>query len=461
MNDKTMYVSGVSDESFGDLPVKHLFVTILIAGTISIVMGVMFSSPLFLSTLIPLILVASYAYVTTKVRNSDLSKAKIGDSCYFLGFSFTLISLSVALINLGQNQGGNVDIGAIVGSFGAALSTTLAGLLCRLWFTTLASSFQSSKDKLEEEIESAMRGFSLQLQSLVDEVNMSVKTIGATIGDTNLELNKSYRGQMQDNIKTISSSVDSFSQRLDEIEISKDMVVKPLDIAMSFMIETLNEHGKNMAVVHKNMLEGTSGLSKQIDLSNNLVNGYIEKFGYEFQRIADSQVSVFEKTVEELSESIQKSFVNVSAIKVNLTDNIVNELDVLKNQLESINKLTQANNTALSKTNEINENTARILGISAEKLPIIISGLESASSPISKSSDDINDLIKSLLSFNTNLAETQKTLEGFKNVTSEVTQKLTATSQSVDTASTQLSTDIGNIYSDLAKQLKALRSSAD
>ena len=459
MSDNNTRISGFSQESFSQLSVKQLFVVILIGGLISITTGVVFSS-VILSVVIPFSLVFIYAASTVKAKHTDLSKAKIGDSCYFLGFSFTLISLSVALINLGQQEA-DINIRGIVGGFGAALATTLAGLLCRLWFTTLASSFLSSKDKLEEEIESAMRSFSMQLQSLVDEVNMSITAIGATIGDTNKELNKSYKGQMQENVKSISDSVASFSQRLDEVEVSKDMVVKPINDAMATMIKGLEEHGKNMTLVHANVVEGTSGLSKQIDLSNSLVNDYIDKFGGEFQRISDQQISIFEKATVEISESVRQNFTDISEIKVSLTDNIVNELNVLKNQLDSITNLTAANNIALEKSSEINEKASQILLMSAERLPTLIADLEDISTPISRSSKEIGDIVQSLVSFNENITESQQSLTDFSTATSGATKNLKATAKAIDNSSNQLAEDIESIYVSLGKQLKELRGSVD
>lgn len=452
-------ISGWETENFEQLSVKQLFLVMFFSGGLSIGAGVLFSS-LVLAVIIPCALVGGYAFATTKAKNSDLSKSKVGDSCYFLGFSFTLISLSATLINLsGQVDAGDmVDMGQVVGGFGAALTTTLTGLLCRLLFTTLSSSFMSSKDKLEEEIEDAMRTFSMQLQSLVDDVNLSITTIGATIGDTNLELNKSYKGQMQDNIKTISSSVANFAERLDEVEISRDMVVRPVNEAMSSMIETLEMHSKDMVDVHANVSKGTSDLSKQIDKSNQLVNSYIEKFSGEFEKISAEQVAVFKKTADEISVSVKQNFSDISEIKVDLTDNIVYELNVLKKQLESIINLTEANNTALGKSYEINENAAQILAMSSERLPRIISDLEDASGPMNQSSSDMVELVQSLVSFKDNIAASKDSLKDMSIVAKEVTKNLKTTSKSVDVSSEQLSNDIGEIYSSLAKQLKELRS---
>lgn len=453
------YVSGLSSESTVQLSVKQLFLAIFLGGGLSIILGVE-SSSLLLSVILPAFLVIIYAFATTKAKNSDLSKSKIGDSCYFLGFSFTLISLSAALINLSQQVGSvdSINIGSVIGGFGAALSTTLAGLLCRLWFTTLSSSFMSSKDKLEEEIEDSMRTFSRHLQDLVEEVNLSITTIGATIGDTNLELNKSYKGQMQENIKTISSSVASFAQRLDEVEISRDMVVNPINEAMSSMIKTLQQHSENMGVVHAKVSNGTAGLGKQIDKSNELINNYIEKFSKEFEKISEMQVSTFKKSADEISVSVKQNFSDISELKLNITDAIVAELDILKKHLGSITNLTEVNNNALSKSSEINEKVTQILAAALESLPRIIRDFEDASVPLSKSSAEIAGLVQSLASFSENVTQSRDSLKDLSVVATDVTKNLRATSRSVDSSSVTLSEDISEIYSSLAKQLKELRS---
>ena len=213
-----------------------------------------------------------------------------------------------------------------------------------------------------------------------------------------------------------------------------------------------------MAQIHANVAEGTSGLSKQIDQSNQLVNSYIDKFTGEFEKISSEQVSVFQKTVDDMSESVKQDLTEISGIKIDLTDNIVNELNVLKNQIDSITRLTEANNTALSKSYEINESAAQILATSSERLPQIIRDLEGVSLPITKSSSDIGELVQSLVSFKENITESKESLAGLSTVATDVTKKLKATSKSVDTSSVQLSEDISEIYSSLAKQLRELKS---
>ena len=456
------YLSGkTADAVFAQLSVKNLFVSVFLVGALSISLGIWFSSRLLLTVIVPVGLVLLYFFSTSRVKNTDLSKSKIGDSCYFLGFSFTLVSLAAALLHLGGQESEFVNTRAIVGSFGAALATTLTGLLCRLYLTTLSSSFQSSKDKLEEEIESAMSTFSLQLQILVDEVNTGITAIGRQIGDTNLELNKSYKGQMQDNIKSISGAIASFSERLDEVEISKDMVVRPINTAMSSLIENLNQQSTDMIGMYKEIASGTSQLSDKINKSNNLVNEYIKQFSNEFTKISEEQVAVFKNTLGGVTQSFESNISTIGSVKTNLTDSIDTELGKLKELLRSVSEITKANNETILKTNEINQNASKVLESMSEKIPHIVDSFEKSAEPISKSSRDVDTLSSSILSFKENLSESQAILQEFNVEAAGLAGKAKATSKSIEDASGQLSKDISSVYKDLAKQIKALRESID
>ena len=150
MANEEKYVSGKSaDAVFAQLSVKNLFVLIFLVGALSIFLGIWFSSRLLLTVIAPVSLVLLYFFSTLKVKNTDLSKSKIGDSCYFLGFSFTLVSLAAALLHLGSQESEIVNTSATLEA-SVQLVDYFDGLLCRLYLTTLFNSFQSSKEKLEE-----------------------------------------------------------------------------------------------------------------------------------------------------------------------------------------------------------------------------------------------------------------------------------------------------------------------
>ena len=84
--------------------------------------------------------------------------------------------------------------------------------------------------------------------------------------------------------------------------------------------------------------------------------------------------------------------------------------------------------------------------MSAERLPTLIADLEDISTPISRSSKEIGDIVQSLVSFNENITESQQSLTDFSTATSGATKNLKATAKAIDNSSNQLAEDIESIY---------------
>jgi len=72
----------------------------------------------------------SYAFMAVK-RKIKVRLDIIGDNLYYLGFLYTLISLSYSLYELGKEV---ADINSLLQNFGLAIMTTLTGLALRVFF---------------------------------------------------------------------------------------------------------------------------------------------------------------------------------------------------------------------------------------------------------------------------------------------------------------------------------------
>jgi hypothetical protein len=77
-----------------------------------------------------ILIMLSYAVLAVK-RRIKVRLDVMGDNLYYLGFLYTLISLSFSLYELGK---GTADINALLQNFGLAIMTTLTGLALRVFF---------------------------------------------------------------------------------------------------------------------------------------------------------------------------------------------------------------------------------------------------------------------------------------------------------------------------------------
>ena len=138
-------MSKFSIKLISDTTDQVFFLSIFFAGLFLITI-LKISSNSGISAIIAVLLLIGYAISSYRLPIFKLSAEKIGDNSYYLGFLFTLISLSNALYlftdSLDQNQ--------IVSDFGIALASTIAGILLRIIFNQMKLEPDQIEDKVKE-----------------------------------------------------------------------------------------------------------------------------------------------------------------------------------------------------------------------------------------------------------------------------------------------------------------------
>ncbi|MDB2445475.1 hypothetical protein N9X66_10050, partial [Gammaproteobacteria bacterium] len=160
------YITGKIGVEQNTYSIRLIFGLALLLGTMSISVGIFFGSPILFAMIIPLSIIIAFAYIGPRLPNKDLSESKIGDTCYFLGFCLTLISISLSLVYLQGNE--ELAISSVIGGFGGAITTTIAGLIARLWLTTLSPSFQSRQERIQEQLDRTVADFTASIERTVD-----------------------------------------------------------------------------------------------------------------------------------------------------------------------------------------------------------------------------------------------------------------------------------------------------
>jgi hypothetical protein len=112
-----------------DMPDKGLFGFIAVFGFINIVVLKLYQFNADAVTVIAIALMLGYGLVAYRIPAVQLRLDRLGDNFYYLGFIYTLASLSAAILQL-RNQ--SVDITGLIESFGIALFTTIVGVAGRV-----------------------------------------------------------------------------------------------------------------------------------------------------------------------------------------------------------------------------------------------------------------------------------------------------------------------------------------
>jgi hypothetical protein len=169
--------------------VQKLFLIALCLKIASSGFGWWLNDPWILGFAIPLLVMAGYVAFGLRRHESDVSDEKFADSCYYLGFIFTITSIVFSLFDLPQ-IGEKISLIAV--RFGAAMLSTVAGLIVRVYLVnfredpvealrTAEESVLEAHGKLREQLVMALE----KMQEFQSEVDAAAK---GTVERVNIQL---------------------------------------------------------------------------------------------------------------------------------------------------------------------------------------------------------------------------------------------------------------------------------
>jgi len=206
-------------------------------------------------------LIIVYAIIVAWTPQLRIREDQLGDNCYYLGFLYTLISLSWALWKFAQFQ----MIEEIIANFGLALASTIVGILLRVVIN------QARKDVLETEQDArmmltesmvtmrvqlndaaiAMRAFCNQTQQITgdairdnaERANTALEQSVSKIGDTsNIVLTRIEQAfdEFNENTKKLNQvaagtvkALETLIGRLESMEPPSDLISKRIEGVMA------------------------------------------------------------------------------------------------------------------------------------------------------------------------------------------------------------------------------------
>ena len=370
-------------------------------------------SMLILGSIIPLSLMILYIFIGYRYRESVVSDEKFADSCYYLGFIFTIVSIILCLADL-PNIGSEIYI--IAARFGAAMISTVLGLFVRVCLVSfrptledavrnmedhsveasrrLIDSYQRSFDELEHfrgEVAAAAKetvlGVTREVQSIteqtakrMDEFFVEVSTrntqamaeIVQDVKTTTLDLKKAveaFTKAAMGSVNKVDKTVDTFAtgvvEKLDSIDFPQDLFSKKLDTA----INALN--GSTDALT-----QGVTAISGQVLDAARLVEKSITKINLKTDSITNTlevaeQIAAQQKALLEIIEDRNEGMIESLRAQ---QEQIVNALEhqrqaTAEGASRQLDVLTEISGTFLEIGNTmkaVNENVALSTDLSAE-----------------------------------------------------------------------------------------------
>jgi hypothetical protein len=149
-----------------DMPDRGLFGFVAVFGFVIIIALKLYGYDASLVAGTAVALMLGYGLIAYRMPQVQLRLDRLGDNFYYLGFIYTLASMSAALLQL---QGNVNNIDAVLGSFGIALFTTIVGIAGRVMFVQLRSEIDEVEAEVRRELVETSDALRAQLNQSLRE----------------------------------------------------------------------------------------------------------------------------------------------------------------------------------------------------------------------------------------------------------------------------------------------------
>ncbi|QLE86523.1 hypothetical protein FLM48_16500 [Shewanella sp. Scap07] len=461
---KKGFISGRQKVKIQQLPIGAIFTTACVFGGIFILLGVTFSSK-FLALLCPVLLMIGYWGVVRKM-NTGMPSSVIGDSYYYMGFIFTMFSLVISLLSLSNNDG--VNINSIVGSFGAALLTTIVGLLLRLATTSFSIQTKEKRKNLESEIERSLLAFSAQLETLTSEVSVSLTKVHTETQKVLLDSADGYR-KVQDELATtfkesmlkdqkmISTSMSELSKRISAIDVQPDVISSPIEEALSQLINSLNVQNETYKTITKDVVKTNKSLSTQLAKSGSFIQAHMENLNSGLESSLQVQLVSYENSVNQISTAILSSLGTFTDIKIEAEEQVQEQAVLLSSTLRGISQeIDSVRKPICNSIASINDGLNKFT-INVDKLSESSNLINSSFEAVDKNNQALVEMHDSIGSLNVSVSTFNSQLASSVELNKLSSDALLVSANSARDKSDKMLADINNVYGELAVQIKELR----
>lgn len=452
------------------LSLKQTFIIAVVTGAFFIIFGARVNS-LFLGFWLPIVVIAAYCAVV--VRGSiDVPRVVAGDSCYYLGFIFTLVSLIASLWLISDvPESGQVNFSQIVSSFGVALVTTVIGLIMRLIITSFDIETKQRQEQIERDIEQSLETFKGQIDVLVSTVTSSVVKVSAQTEQTIVDTLKKYEAVNTDVLQKFESSfdesqlkfskaVDKLTTKLNSIEVSKDVITKPVLLSIKELTDNLSEFSQSFTKSAHELQSNNEQLAYHIAGSTDTINRHINNFEAQLSNVVSDQANQYHAALSEIGDAVLASIGDIKDIKLTAQEDIADKTKMLNKQFISLsNSIDQAVPVLTNSLNTLVEETQMIhtqLSDSPKVVQTYVTSLQELADKFKSVTADLPQLDN----INEQLTKYEQLLDLTSKRTLETYKRLDETAATTEGYTTNIAKDIAAVYSNLALEIQKLRSSA-
>jgi hypothetical protein len=298
------------------ISLKALFMVTCLLKVGSSGIGWYFNQAWVFGLVLPLTFMVVYIFIGYNYREREISEEKFADSCYYLGFIFTIVSIIFSLLDI-PNIGN--DMTNIAVRFGAAMASTVFGLFVRVVLVSFRPNAEDALRSVEDVVVEASRKLTdefdnafdnlqdfrgkvstaaketvalvnTQFESLTEHNTAKMNTFFEEMTRLNREsllsivqdirtsalglerMVNEYEGSIRGTITRIDSSVEGFSHkllgRLETVEFPDDIFTRKLEPPITSLSGSTDNVTEGVKKVSNDVLKAAKAVEKTVGQIN-------------------------------------------------------------------------------------------------------------------------------------------------------------------------------------------------
>jgi len=335
-----------------DIRLQKLFALTLILKVLSSGFGWYFQFTWSLGFVVPLILMVSYIAIGYRRENDDVPDEKFADSCYYLGFIFTITSIIFSLFDL-PSIGTRIQDIAV--RFGAAMISTVLGLSVRVYLVSFKRDAADILQEGEDALIDASQRFREQLVMAYENLRTFQSAVEdaaiKTVDGVNLQIEKlstNHANKLQTFFADLTTrNQEAFTLALAEVKSASSRLADSVD-GYSLGMRS------NLTSIEAKVVVFTEAITERLRTTSFPDDYFAKQLAAPLSQLKDAAEDV-SKSVRKASAEVNESSVVLAGAlkklrsKANSTEESLDTVLKLTEQQQSVLNAAQGQLTSLEK----------------------------------------------------------------------------------------------------------------
>ena len=471
MNLSSSEVSQVSD--------SNKFLGMFVLGTIlMLALKLILKLDQLIVTIVPVLVMAYYFLQLTRAYHETNRPERAGDNIYYLGFLFTLVSLGLALYQFGTDA---TDKSPLISDFAIALSTTIAGVLGRVWLNQGDKELDEYERDAKIHVSDAIDDLKSELERSKDALQEFSTSTRQVLEENRDEQKKQLDLDRKTFEEHFTMSLNTMGEvMLTAVSTGSEKVRFELENLASSTAEQVEIFTKNVSSLNANSLELSTSLDgaveslKKLPDIDGIISKKIEGFLSPLQHAISEIVKVIEQqsvwadstlgSTREMADSIKDIREEMAELSSTSKTSIQVFQDPMKDILDTLNDVKTTLSAVASNMADMNKAASLLkdipahVGTASEQFNATILQFDDSTKQFAAKLDVLADSIES--DQNTRLSSLQqdsRDLEIQVQQRTKLSDSLEKSTTSIESTATNLELQLSHVINALIKIVQFLR----